>query len=308
MTSPSDFSDIRSDTWIDRYAPPGTRPYLTLMRLDRPIGTWLLLLPCWWGLALAPRPTGFAWSDLALAGLFAVGSIVMRGAGCVINDIIDRDLDAQVARTRTRPIPSGAVSVVQAGMFLAALLLAGLAILVQFNAFTIWLGMASLALVFPYPAMKRITWWPQAFLGLTFNWGALLGWTAITGSLDWAPVILYAAGVFWTLGYDTVYAHQDTQDDARIGVRSSARRLGAASKPWVIGFYAITALLLCLAGVAAQLHPLFFAGLCAAFTWQMVQMSSWRMNDPADCLRRFKAEKWSGFLVLSGLLLGQVLA
>lgn len=308
MSRTTDLSDIRHDSWIERLAPAPTRPFLTLMRLDRPIGTWLLLLPCWWGLALAPRAQGFGWVDLWWAALFAVGAVVMRGAGCVVNDIMDRDIDAQVARTRMRPLPSGRVSLRQALAFLAALLLLGLAVLVQFNAATFWLGVASLALVFPYPLMKRLTWWPQAFLGLTFNWGALMGWTAVTGALDWPALALYAAGVSWTLGYDTIYAHQDKEDDARIGVRSTARRLGTASRGWVAGFYVATAGLLALAGWLAGLHPLYLAGLAVALALQMRRLAAWRMDDPADCLARFKAEKTYGLIVLAGLLAGRLLA
>ena len=308
MSRTADVSDIRQDSWIERRAPAPIRPYLTLMRLDRPIGTWLLLLPCWWGLVLAPRADGFALPDLWWAALFAVGAVVMRGAGCVVNDIIDRDIDAQVARTRNRPLPSGRVTLRQAVLFLGALLLLGLVILLQFNTATTVLGVASLALVFPYPVMKRLTWWPQAFLGLTFNWGALMGWTAVTGTLGWPALTLYAAGLFWTLGYDTIYAHQDKEDDARIGVRSTARRLGTASRGWVAGFYVATAGLLALAGWLAGLHPIYLVGLAVATALQMRRVAAWRMDDPLDCLARFKAESGYGLIVLAGLLAGRILA
>ncbi len=300
-------SDIAADGWIHRSLPPGIRPYLLLMRLDRPIGTWLLLLPCWWGLALAPHPTGFGWSDVAHALLFAAGAVIMRGAGCVVNDIFDRDIDAQVARTRSRPIPSGAVSVAAALRFLAVLLLLGLLILLMFNWTTIWLGAASLILVILYPLMKRITWWPQAFLGLTFNWGALLGWTAVTGALDWPAVILYAAGIAWTLGYDTIYAHQDVEDDARIGIGSTARLFAEKSPRWIAGFYTATMALLLAAVVAADLSPIALAGLVAGGAHLFWQCRRWHPADPASCLVIFRSNRDFGLIVLAGLLAGRAL-
>ncbi len=301
-----DAVDIARDSWIARHAPPAIEPYLTLMRLDRPIGWWLLLFPCWWGLALAPRAEGYGWQDLWFAVLFFVGSVVMRGAGCTINDLIDRKIDAQVARTRTRPIASGRISVFQALTFLALQLAVGLAILLQFNATTIWVGMASLVLVFPYPLMKRVTWWPQAFLGITFNWGALVGWTAVTGSLGWPAIILYLSAAAWTIGYDTIYAHQDKDDDARIGVKSTALKFGSASKPLVLVFYSVTFVGIAIAGVAAGLSFLFlpFVGLGALFL--IVQLGRWRPDDPADCLARFKDQRWFAWAVLAGFVFGRV--
>ncbi|MEQ8968516.1 MAG: 4-hydroxybenzoate octaprenyltransferase [Azospirillaceae bacterium] len=304
----ADASDIPADSWIDRRAPAPWRPYMRLMRLDRPIGTWLLLLPCWWGLAMAPRPAGFGAGDLAFAILFAIGAIIMRGAGCTLNDILDRDFDAMVARTRGRPIPSGAVSVRGAAMFLVALLLAGLAVLLQFNWPTILVGAASLLLVGPYPLMKRITWWPQAWLGLTFNWGALVGWTAVTGSLDWPAAILYAGGIVWTLGYDTIYAHQDKEDDQLIGVKSSALALGSVSKPWVAAFYAVALALVAAAGLAAGLHPAFLAGIAVATALSATLVWGWSPDDGRDCLARFKANRDIGLIVAAALLAGRALA
>ena len=222
-SGPADRSDIRTDHWTFRLSPARARPYLRLIRIDRPIGTWLLLFPCWWSLSLAAASEGRL-PDWRLALLFAAGAFIMRGAGCTFNDLADRDIDAKVARTAGRPIPSGQVSPRQAGLFLALQLLAGLLILLQLNGFTIWLGLASLALVFSYPFMKRITYWPQAWLGLTFNWGALMGWAAVTGGLGPAALLLYAAGIAWTLGYDTIYAHQDKEDDALIGVMPASAR------------------------------------------------------------------------------------
>jgi 4-hydroxybenzoate polyprenyltransferase len=216
------FTDIRSGGWIDRLAPVWLRPYLKLARLDRPIGTWLLLFPCWWGLALASK----GWPDPELLIAFALGSVVMRGAGCTYNDMVDREFDARVERTRRRPLPSGAISLRAAAVFLALQLLAGLAILFTFNTITIALGIASLALVFTYPFMKRVTWWPQAFLGLTFNWGVLMGWSAVTGDISLPALLLYTGAIAWTIGYDTIYAHQDKEDDALIGLRSTALLFG----------------------------------------------------------------------------------
>ena len=295
-------SDIPRGNWIDRLAPPPVRPYLRLVRLDRPIGTWLLLFPSWWGLALAAS----VWPDPWLMALFAVGAVVMRGAGCVYNDIVDRDFDAQVARTADRPIPSGAVSVRQAVVFLALLLLAGLAVLLQFNPFAIALGAASLALVFTYPLAKRVTYWPQAVLGLTFNWGVLLGWAAVRGDIGWPALALYAAGFFWTLGYDTIYAHQDKDDDALIGVKSSALRLGAATRPWLFVFYVVAVALLGLAGGLAGLAWPFWLGLAAAtgnLVWQAWAVD---IDDPADCLAKFRANRIVGWLVLAGIVFGHV--
>ena len=299
------FTDIRLDGWLERITPSRAHPYLRLARLDRPIGTWLLLFPCWWSLALA-RP---GWPDyqwLSLAALFAMGAVVMRGAGCTVNDILDRDLDAQVERTRARPIPSGQVSVRQALVFLVVQLLLGLAVLLQLPPFAITLGVASLVLVFTYPLMKRITWWPQAFLGLAFNWGALMGWASVTGSLGAPALWLYVAGIAWTLGYDTIYAHQDKEDDARIGVRSTARRLGEQSRRWIGGFYGAALFGIGAAGLTAGLNPLFLIGLVAAAAQLGWQLGTWNTEDPADCLLRFKSNRWFGWLVLGAIVAGQV--
>ena len=304
--------DIPEQSWIDRAAPAPARPYLRLMRLDRPIGTWLLLLPCWWGMALASSAGlaegGLWWPNLWQMALFAAGAIVMRGAGCTINDILDRDFDALVARTRTRPIPSGEITVPRALAFLVAQFAVALLILLQFNGPTIWLGVASLALVFPYPLMKRITWWPQLFLGLTFNWGALIGWIAVTGSAAPAgmipAVILYAAGICWTLGYDTIYAHQDKADDALIGVKSTALRLGDASRAWIAGFYVLTVLGIAAAAQSAGLAAWFLPPLAVATLQLAWQVARWDPDDPADCLRMFKSNRAFGLLVMVGLIAG----
>jgi 4-hydroxybenzoate polyprenyltransferase len=307
-------SDIRAESRLIRWAPPGVRPYLMLGRLDRPKPVMLLLYPCWWGLAMAPRPmgiggTGFGWTDLWYAVLFGIGAVVMRGAGCTVNDILDRDFDAQVARTRTRPIPSGAVSPTQAVLFLIALLLLGFLILIQFNATTVGLGIASLVVVFTYPLMKRITWWPQAFLGLAFNWGALVGWTAVTGELALPSLILFAAGICWTLSYDTIYALQDIEDDARIGLKSTARLFGAAARRWVAGFCALTVLGIGAAGLLAGLAPLPFLLCLAAGAAQLAwQVATLVPDRPTDCLAKFNSNRWFGLVVLVGLIAGRALA
>src|ERR1700683_5531368 len=230
--------------WVDALAPVWSRPYLRLARLDRPIGSWLLLLPCWWSAALAAVAAHARVPSLCHLVLFFVGAFAMRGAGCAWNDIVDRDLDASVERTRSRPIPSGQVSVGQAGLFLVLLALVGLAVLIRFNGFTIALGIASLAIVVVYPFMKRITYWPQIVLGLAFSWGALMGWAGAFGRLDLAPLLLYAGSISWVIGYDTIYAHQDREDDALIGVKSTALLFGARTQPMLVLFYGIALVLL----------------------------------------------------------------
>jgi 4-hydroxybenzoate polyprenyltransferase len=295
--------DSPPDHWIDSALPPFFRPYARLARIDRPIGTWLLLLPCWWGSALATASTIQA-PNLWHFALFSVGALVMRGAGCTWNDILDRDFDGQVARTAERPLPSGAVSVRQAAVFLILQLLCGLAVLAAFNPMTIAVGAASLILIAIYPLMKRITYWPQAFLGLTFNWGALVGWTAITGSLDAPALWLYAAGIAWTLGYDTIYAHQDKEDDALIGVKSSALKLGANTRPWLFVFYAITIALLGVAGWSAGLSPRFYLVLALAAIHLIWQASKVNIDDPADCLAMFKSNRMFGLILLCGIIAG----
>ncbi len=291
-------TDIQSDGWIARLPEP-VRPYLLLMRLDRPIGTWLLLLPGWWAVMMASGGV-FALNgpDLWLLALFGLGAIIMRGAGCVINDLWDRRLDQSVERTRIRPLASGVVSVRLALIFLTFLLLCGLVILLQMNPVAILLGILSMGLVVTYPAMKRVTWWPQAFLGLTFNFGALIGWAAVTGVVSLPALLLYAAGFFWTLGYDTIYAHQDMEDDARIGIKSSALRLGHKSRTWIARFYAASWLLLVLAFVTngagfVSLAVLIGAGL--HFFWQI---RHWQPENPASSLAIFRSSRDPGLMIL----------
>jgi 4-hydroxybenzoate polyprenyltransferase len=299
-------SDIRADHWTLRLAPETARPYVRLIRLDRPIGTWLLLFPCWWSLALAAVADG-RWPSLWFAALFGAGALIMRGAGCVLNDLADRKIDARVARTAQRPIASGQITVIQALLFMAGLMLAGLAILLQFNWFAVGLGAASLLLVAVYPLMKRVTYWPQAWLGLTFNWGALMGWAADRGELAVPALLLYAAGLAWTLGYDTIYAHQDKEDDVLVGVKSTALKFGAATKPWLVGFFGLTALLMAAAvGSAGLAWPAYLGVALAAahFTWQVASLD---IDDPGNCLLRFKANRYVGWIVLGGILVAGAL-
>ncbi len=305
--------DALRDNWVDRSAPPFAKPYLRLARVDRPVGTWLLLWPGWWALALAASRPGAETDGWALFGLpnpaflilFGIGAIAMRGAGCTYNDIVDRKYDAQVERTRGRPLPSGAVSVVRASAFLVLLGLIGLAVLLTFNTFTIALGAASLLLIAGYPFMKRITWWPQVWLGLAFNYGALLGWAAATGGLSAAPVVLYLAGIAWTLGYDTIYAHQDKEDDALLGVKSSALKLGAATRPWLFAFYGVAAALLALAGALAGLAWPFYVGLAAAAAQLAWQAATLDTDSRADCLAKFGSNTWVGAIVFASIIAGR---
>lgn len=296
-------SDIVYEGWVGKM-PAAIRPYLILMRADRPIGTWLLLFPCWWSAVMA-APGALPWWDMVL---LAIGAFVMRGAGCVMNDLADKDFDGQVARTATRPIPNGDVTPKQAIAFMGFLCLIGLAVLVQFNLFTIILGACSLFLVFIYPFCKRWTYWPQAILGLTFNWGALVGWSAQTGDLSLSAFCLYFAGFFWTLGYDTVYAHQDKEDDVMVGIKSTALRLGEKTIPALWVFYGLTMALIALAGYlngAAMIYYLALSAPAAHLVWQIFKTD---IHDPACCLKIFKSNKWFGWLLLGAIILASDLS
>jgi 4-hydroxybenzoate polyprenyltransferase len=293
--------DAAPSNWVDRIAPAAWQPYLRLMRADRPIGAWLLLFPCWWGQALAELSIGRPYPNAWYLALFFAGAVVMRGAGCAYNDIVDRDYDAAVARTAARPIPSGRVSVGAARVLLVGLSLAGLVVVLQFNVFAMALATGSLLLVAIYPFMKRVTHWPQLALGLTFSWGALVGWSAVTGSLAAAAIALYAGAVLWTIGYDTIYAHQDKADDLLIGLKSTALRFGAATKGWLTAFYAGAIFFWALAGTLAGARLPFFLALALAslqLGWQILTLEP---DDAGNCLARFTANRLVGWTLFFGL-------
>lgn len=287
--------------WVDTRLPPWARPYARLARWERPIGWWLLLWPCWWSAALAAIAAGSPWPNPWHLALFLIGAIAMRGAGCTFNDLVDEDIDAKVERTRSRPIPAGQVSRGQAKLFMGLQALVGAAVLIQFNLFTILLGLASLLVVAIYPFMKRFTNWPQLFLGFAFSWGALMGWAAAFGRLDWAPILLYAGGIAWTIGYDTIYAHQDKEDDAMVGVRSTARLFGAWTKPALALLYGLATVLFMLAAVMVDAGPLAFAGFAVGalhLVWQIIVLD---IDDPDQCLKLFRSNTLYGWIVFAGL-------
>ncbi len=296
-------ADAPRNNWVDRLAPDWSRPWLRLSRADRPIGTWLLLLPCWWGLALAAMEDGWRWGDLWIAAGCALGAFLMRGAGCTWNDITDRDFDASVARTRSRPIPSGQVTVKGAIAWMFIQMGLSAVILLTFNRTAIALGFASILIVAIYPFAKRFTWWPQAFLGLAFNWGALLAYAAHTGTVSVGSVLLYAAGVAWTLFYDTIYAHQDKEDDVLIGVKSTARLFGAATGRILSIFMVLTILLMAVAILATALPQAAVLKLVVALAapwalgWHLwLQLSRLDIDDSALCLRLFRSNRDAGLL------------
>jgi 4-hydroxybenzoate polyprenyltransferase len=293
--------------WVDGLAPGWTRPYLRLARFDRPIGAWLLLLPCWWSAGLAAIKAHAALPNLAHVALFFVGAFVMRGAGCTWNDIVDRDLDARVERTRSRPIPSGQVSVTQAAAFMVAQALVGLLVLVQFNGFAIMTGIASLAIVAVYPFMKRITWWPQIVLGLAFSWGALMGFAVTLGRLDATALLLYAGSIAWVIGYDTIYAHQDAEDDALIGIKSTALLFGPRTRPALMAFYGLALVLIGAAFALAGAGFPTWIGLAAFAAHLVWQIGRLQIGDPALCLRIFKSNRDAGLLLFIGLLADAVM-
>jgi 4-hydroxybenzoate polyprenyltransferase len=332
MTAATPLPDAAPSNWVDRFAPIAIRPWLKLGRFDRPVGIWLLMLPGWQGIVLADAMEHRS-PNLGLMALVALGAALMRAAGCAYNDIVDRDIDAKVARTAMRPIPAGQISVKQAWAFVIACCLVSLAILLSLPPTAVALGAASLGLVAAYPFMKRITWWPQAWLGLTFNWGALLGFAAATGAgpqlwrgmapfvietgdwrflklamtdsaLKWPAVLLYASGVFWTLGYDTIYAIQDLEDDALAGVKSSARRLGARAPLAILGFYLTASAILIGMGAAASLGPLFYLGLIAYGVQLCSQARKVRTDDGTLALRLFKSNAWAGLLLVLAIVAG----
>jgi 4-hydroxybenzoate polyprenyltransferase len=289
--------------WVDTHAPPWSRPYLRLARFDRPIGSWLLLMPCWWSAALA---AGVAQdlSQLPLQiALFFIGAFVMRGAGCAWNDITDRDLDDKVERTRSRPIPAGQVSVSQALAFMVVQALIGLVVLLQFNRFAVATGIASLIIVAIYPFMKRITWWPQIVLGLAFSWGALMGFAATFARIDATAVVLYAGSIAWVIGYDTIYAHQDAEDDALIGIKSTARLFGARTREALVVFYGLSVMLIGVALVLAGSRFAAWIGLAAFAAHLVWQINRLDIGDGALCSRVFKSNRDAGLLLFAGLLI-----
>ncbi|HEV7384720.1 MAG TPA: UbiA family prenyltransferase [Phenylobacterium sp.] len=336
MATSSPLPDAMPRNWVDRFAPAGLRPWLKLGRFDRPTGIWLLMLPGWQGIALADAME-HRLPHLGLLGQVFLGAALMRAAGCAYNDIVDRDIDAKVARTAMRPIPAGQISVRQAWVFVIACCLASLAILITLPPTAVMLGAASLLLVAAYPFMKRITWWPQAWLGLTFNWGALLGFSAAIGAgpgfwrqigpfvvttgdwrflsraaadsaLQMPALLLYAAGVFWTLGYDTIYAIQDLEDDALAGVKSSARRLGAQAPLAILAFYLASLALLIAAGAAAGLGPAFYLVLIAYGIQLCSQALRVRTDDPVRALKLFKSNAGAGLILFLAIVAGARLA
>jgi 4-hydroxybenzoate polyprenyltransferase len=288
--------------WVDNLAPAALRPYLRLARLDRPIGSWLLLMPCWWSAGIAALAAG-APVNLWHVVLFFIGAFAMRGAGCTWNDLVDRDLDGRVGRTRSRPIPSGQVTATQAFIFLVAQSLIGLAVLVQFNGFTIVTGICSLAVVAIYPFMKRFTYWPQIGLGLAFSWGALMGWPAVFARLDFAAFVLYAGSICWVIAYDTIYAHQDREDDALIGIKSTALLFGENTRQMLVAFYAGAVLLIgwsiWLSG-GGVISAVALAAFAAHLVWQVRKID---ISDSALCLRLFRSNRDAGIVLFAGLLL-----
>jgi 4-hydroxybenzoate polyprenyltransferase len=293
--------------WVDTHAPAWSRPYLRLSRFDRPIGSWLLLMPCWWSAALAAGVAHDVQKLPIVIVLFFVGAFVMRGAGCTWNDITDRDLDAKVERTRSRPLPAGQVTVTQALAFLILQALIGLAVLLQFNRFAVMTGIASLLIVVVYPFMKRITWWPQVVLGLAFSWGALMGFAVILGRIDLAAFVLYAGSIAWVIGYDTIYAHQDAEDDALIGVKSTARLFGARTHQALVVFYTLAVVLIGVALILGGARWPAWIGLATFAVHLVWQIKRLDISDPTLCKRVFYSNRDAGLLLFAGLLVDAVM-
>jgi len=291
--------------WVDSLAPSFARPYLRLARLDRPIGSWLLLMPCWWSVGLAGMHND-RFPNLWHIVLFFVGAFAMRGVGCTWNDLVDRDLDGRVERTRSRPIPSGQVTVMQATMFMVAQALIGFLVLIQFNRFTVATGIASLLVVVIYPFMKRITYWPQIFLGLAFSWGALMGWPAAFGRLDWPAIVLYIGSILWVIGYDTIYAHQDRDDDLLIGIKSTALLFGERTPTMLATFYAGAIVFIAAAGFMAGGGIIFTIGIVAFSAHLAWQVSRLDIDDPAHCLVLFKSNRDAGLILFAAMLVDAV--
>lgn len=308
-------ADAPSGHWVYRALPRAIWPYAQMARWDRPIGWWLLMWPCWWSAALAASagaPDGASFGAVMPSvwhlALFMAGAVAMRGAGCTFNDIVDRDIDAKVERTASRPLPSGQITRRAGAIFLVAQALIGLVVLLQFNTFAIVTGLCSLVVVAIYPFMKRITSWPQFVLGLAFSWGALMGWAAHHGSLSLPAFLLYAGSVLWVIGYDTIYAHQDREDDALVGVKSTARLFGDKTKSWLIGFYGGALLLFFAAFTHAHVPLPAFAGLAAAAVHMARQIQALDIDDGAQCLALFKSNSRLGWLIFLGLIGGSAWA
>ena len=301
----SDATDRVADAtgnWVDTHAPLWSRPYLRLSRFDRPIGSWLLLLPCWWSVGLAGMRVE-QFPSLWHIVLFFIGAFAMRGAGCTWNDLVDRNLDGLVERTRSRPIPSGQVTVAQATVFMGLQALLGLLVLLQFNRYTVFTGLASFSVIVIYPFMKRITYWPQIVLGLAFSWGALMGWPAVFARLDTPAYLLYAGSIAWVIGYDTIYAHQDREDDLLIGIKSTALLFGDNTRSMLAGFYAGAVVLIGAAGLMAGGGLIFVLGLmafAAHLTWQVLRLD---INDSAHCLKLFRSNRDAGLILFAAMLL-----
>ncbi|KWV58959.1 4-hydroxybenzoate octaprenyltransferase [Bradyrhizobium macuxiense] len=293
--------------WVDTHAPAWSRPYLRLARYDRPIGSWLLLMPCWWSAALAAGVAHDVRSLPLVVVLFFIGAFVMRGAGCTWNDITDRDLDGKVERTRSRPIPAGQVTVTQAVIFMVLQALIGLAVLLEFNRFAVMTGIASLLIVAIYPFMKRITWWPQVVLGLAFSYGALMGFAVTFARIDVAAVALYAGSIAWVIGYDTIYAHQDAEDDALIGVKSTARLFGARTHRALVVFYGLAVVLIGVALAVAGVSWAGWIGLAVFAVHLAVQIRRLDISNSALCLRIFKSNRDAGLLLFAGLAVDAVM-
>lgn len=298
-------ADAPSRHWVYRGLPKAAWPFAQLARWDRPIGWQLLLWPCWWSMALAAQSQSAAISIWHLA-FFAIGAIAMRGAGCTYNDIIDVKIDTQVERTRSRPLPSGQVTKRAAWVFLVAQALTGFVVLIQFNWFAIWLGIASLGIVAAYPFMKRITNWPQLVLGLAFSWGSLMGWAATFGALSLAPVLLYSATILWVIGYDTIYAHQDREDDALVGIGSTARLFGNRTKSALVILYTGMVLLMGAAFYAANAHMISYVGLLATALHLARQIHVLDIENPDQCLKLFKSNSLIGAMIFVTLLIGAI--
>ena len=299
-------ADAAAGNWADRYAPRWALPYLRIARADRPIGGWLLMWPCCWASVLASRADGASMPNFWHLALFLVGAFVMRGAGCTYNDIVDRDIDGAVERTRSRPLPAGQVTVKAAGVFMVAQALVGFLVLLQFNTLTIITGAASLLVVAVYPFMKRVTYWPQSVLGLAFGWGALVGWTAIRGQFEWPMLALYAGTIAWIIGYDTIYAHQDREDDALIGMKSTALKFGRTTRYWLAGFYATAITLFAVAAWLAGAGPHALVGIGAVTVVLSWQVATLDIDDGANCLARFRANHLAGAVLFAGLALDLV--